>query len=150
MAMDYKWTARVRWVSDMQAAVYTRNNTFAVGQPASFRDRDPHPSAVELLLGALGGDLVNGMGASAKQQGLTIDNMELALSGTLANVLVTVGVIGETGDPHFTDISGTLYVSSDSDEAALQEAWAEALKRSPVANTLKYAATISIELRVAT
>lgn len=149
MATDYTWTARVRWVGDMQAIVYTRNNSFNVGQPASFRDRDPRPSAVELLLGALGGDLVNGMGAASHQRGLTIDAMELALSGTLANVLVTVGVIGETGDPYFNDISGTLYISSDSDEALLKEAWAEALKRSPIANTLKYAATISIELRAA-
>ncbi len=133
----------------MQATAYTRNNAFSVGQPASFRERDPHPSAVELLLGALGGDLVNGMGAASQQRGLAIDGMELALSGTLANVLVTVGVIGETGDPHFSEISGTLFISSDSDEAALHEAWNETLKRSPIANTLKYAATISIELRVA-
>lgn len=147
--MDYKWTTRVRWVGDGQATAYARNNAFGVGQPASFRDRDAFPSAVELLLGALGGDLVNGMGAISKQRGLEIDAMELALSGTLANVLVTVGVIGETGDPHFSEIAGTLFVSSDSDEAALHEAWKETLKRSPIANTLKYAATISIELRVA-
>lgn len=133
----------------MQATVYARNHAFTVGQPASFRERDPHPSAVELLLGALGADLVNSMGETAGKRGLAIDAMELALSGRLANVLVTVGVIGETGEPHFSEIAGTLYVSTDSDGAALQDAWDEALRRSPIANTLKHAATISIELRVA-
>ena len=148
MATDYKWTARVRRVGDMEAIVYARNHAFSVGPPASFRDRDLHPSAVELLLGALGADLVSGLGGEAKRRGLAIDAIELALSGTIANVLVIVGVIGEAGEPCFREIRGTLYVSADADEGALQEAWRETLKRSPVANTLKHAATIDIELRV--
>lgn len=146
--MDYKWTARVRWVGNMEATVYARNHAFTVGQPASFRERDRHPSAVELLLGALGADLVNGLGAEAERRGIALDAIELALSGTLDNALVTVGVIGETGEPCFHEIRGTLYVSADGGEESIQEAWQETLKRSPIANTLKHAATISIELRV--
>lgn len=146
--MDYEWAARVRWVGEMNATVYARNNAFSVGSPASFRERDANPSAVEMLLGALGGDLINGMGGIAKQRGIVIDAMEMALSGTLADVLVIVGVIGETGEPHFSEITGTLYVSSDTDERELRDAWEETLRRSPIANTLKYAAAISIELRV--
>lgn len=132
----------------MQAAAYARNNSFGVGQPVSFRDRDAYPSSVELLLGALGGELVNGLGAEAKKRGLEVDAMEIALSGTVANVLVAVGVIGETGEPHFSEIKGTLYVSSDAEEADIREAWNDTLRRSSIANTLKYAATILIELRV--
>jgi hypothetical protein len=52
----HAWTARVRGTGGNQATAYARNQTFAVCGQASFKEVDPHPSAVEYLLGALGGD----------------------------------------------------------------------------------------------
>ena len=144
----YTWTARVRWVGDLESVVYARNHAFTVGQPASFKETDPHPSAIEYLLGALGGDLTNGFQICASQKGIQIDNMELRLSGRLNNALVYLGVIGEQGDPGFAEITGTLYASADADEAALQEIWQTTLARSPIANTLKHSIRISIELKL--
>lgn len=138
----------MRWLGDAQSTVYARNNSFTVGQPASFKDKDPHPSAVEYLLGALGADLTNGFHSHAKRQGVQIDAMEMSLSGRLADALVYVGVVGETGEPAFREISGTLFVSADAGEEVLREIWDTTLRTSPTANTLKHAATISIELRV--
>ena len=146
--LDYTWTARVRWLGDAQSTVYARNNAFTVGQPASFKDKDPHPSAVEYLLGALGADLTNGFQLRASRRGVQLDAMELSLSGRLENTLVYAGVIGETGEPAFREITGTLFVSSDASEETLLDIWRITLQCSPTANTLKHAATISIELRV--
>lgn len=133
----------------MEATVYARNHSFTVGQPVSFKERDPHPSAIEYLLGALGADLANGFAKEAARQGIVIDAMEMAISGRVENVLVHLGVIGETGEPLVSEVTGTLYVSTDGDENALQAAWQATLQRSPIANTLKHAATIAIELRLA-
>ena len=104
----------MRWLGDAQSTVYVRNNAFTVGQPASFRDKDPHPSAVEYLLGALGADLTNGFQVHASRQGVQIDALEMSLSGSLENALVYAGVIGEVGEPAFREITGTLFVSADS------------------------------------
>lgn len=144
----YTWTARVRWLGDQESTVYARNHAFTVGSPANFGQQDAHPSAVEYLLGALGADLTNGFQAQAARAGITVDALELTLRGYLGNALVVLGVIGETGNPGFQGIAGTLYVSADADEARLQAAWHTTLARSPVYNTLKSAVTLALELRV--
>ena len=100
------------------------------------------------MLGALGADLTNGFHAAADQLGVQIDALEMALSGRLANPLVVLGVIGEAGEPRFVEILGTLYVSAEAGVDLLQEVWRTTLERSPVANTLKHSAVISIELRL--
>jgi hypothetical protein len=65
---NYTWVVRVHRAGHQEAKVYARNHAFTVGQQASFKEADPHPSAVEYLLGALGGDLVNGFQAQANRR----------------------------------------------------------------------------------
>ncbi len=147
-AESYTWKLRIRYVGDGESVAYARNNTFSVGRPASFRQTDPHPSAVEYLLGALGADLTNGFYLYASQLGIQVDALEMSLSGRLRNTLFYLGVIGEDGDPGFGDITGVFYVRADSGEELIRRAWQTTLERSPVANTLKHDVTISIELRI--
>ncbi|MGI8587104.1 MAG: OsmC family protein [Chloroflexia bacterium] len=144
----YTWTARVRWIGDQEATVYIRNHTFIVGPPAGFRQTDAHPSAVEYLLGALGAELTNGFQAQAARAGITVDALELSLSGHLGNALVALGVVGEIGDPGFSRIAGTLYVSADADDTRLPAVWRTTLEQSPICNTLKSAVTLAVELRI--
>jgi hypothetical protein len=144
----HTWTLRVRWVANNQASVYARNNSFTVGKPASFAQTDPHPSAVEYLMGALGADLTNGLEAVAQQRGVAVDALEMTLRGRLKNPLVYLGVIGEQGDPGFAEIEGTLYASSPADEETLQDIWRTTLERSPIANTLKHGVVLRIVLQV--
>ncbi len=106
--MDCTWTDRARWVGPLDTTVYTRTRLFTVGAPASFKPSDPHPSAVESLLGALSGDVLNGFGIEAARAGITVEALELTLAGRLGNPLVYLGVIGETGDPGVRAIRGTL------------------------------------------
>lgn len=145
---DYTWIVRAHSADNQEAKVYARNHAFTVGQQASFKEADPHPSAVEYLLGALGGDLVNGFQAQADRRRVPIDAIELRLSGQLNNPLVHLGVIGEVGHPGFESITGTLYVSTDADESTLQALWQTMLERSPVVNTLQRCVALSLDLRV--
>ena len=146
---DYNWTVRVERVGEQEVKVYSRNNAFVVGQQASFREADPHPSAVEYLLGALGGDLLKGFQVQAARQRVTVDALEMMLSGRLNNVLTHLGVVGEAGHPGVESIRGTLYVSSDADRKVLDEMWQATLERSPLVNTLQRCVTLSLELQVA-
>ena len=143
---EYDWSVRIHHVGDRTARVYARNHALTVGQQASVAPSDEHPSAIELLLGALGADLVVGVAVQARRRGVTLDGLELALSGTLDNVLVHLGVIGETGHPGLSAVTGTLYVSADADEPAMLTLWQEALARSPVYQTLSRCARIDIRV----
>lgn len=145
---DYSWTVRVERVGEQETKAYSRNHAFVVGEQASFRETDPHPSAVEYLLGALGGDLLRGFQLQAARQRVAVDAMELMLSGRLNNPLAYLGVVGETGHPGLESIQGTLYVSADADRSTLEEMWLIALERSPLFNTLRRCVELSLELRV--
>ena len=145
---DYTWTVRVERVGEQEAKVFSRNHVFVVGEQASFRETDPHPSALEYLLGALGGDLVRGFQIQAARQRVDVDALEVMLSGRLNNPLTHLGVVGETGHPGLESIQGTFYVSADADRSALEELWRTALERSPLFNTLRRSVELSLELRV--
>jgi uncharacterized OsmC-like protein len=145
---DYTWTVRVERVGENEAKAYSRNHAFVVGEQASFRESDPQPSAVEYLLGALGGDLLRGFQAQAARRRVAVDALELMLSGRLNNPLAHLGVVGEEGHPGVESIRGTLYVSADADPAAVEEMWQAALERSPLYNTLRRCVAVSVELRV--
>ncbi len=144
----YVWTARVRGTGENEATAYARTQAFALGGQASFKEADPHPSAVEYLLGALGGDLIAGFAEHAARRGIVVDALEASISGRLNNPLVFLGVVGETGHPGFEAISGTLYASTDADEPILREIWQETLARSPLANTLQRCVALSLELQI--
>jgi hypothetical protein len=145
---DYTWTVRVERVGENEAKAYSRNHAFVIGEQASFRESDPQPSAVEYLLGALGGDLLRGFQVQAARRRVAVDALELMLSGRLNNPLTHLGVVGEEGHPGVESIRGTLYVSADAAPAAVEEMWRAALDRSPLFNTLRRCVALSVELRV--
>ena len=60
MDTKYSWVARVRFSGKNEATAYTGTNTFPIGKQASFT-QTVHPTAVDYLLGALGGDLLSGL-----------------------------------------------------------------------------------------
>ena len=157
---DHTWTVRVERVagpaSDTGKAyerrVYARNHTFSVGKQASFEPTDPQPSAVEVLLGALGADVVGGFEAEAARRRVPIDGLEMRLSCRLDNALTHLGVIGEEGHPGIASIQGTLYVTVDADantvDDALDALWRATLERSPLVNTLKRSVELLLDLRI--
>jgi hypothetical protein len=135
-------------MSQHEARAYARASSFSVGSQASLRDRDEHPSAIEMLLGALGADLMHGVAEQARRAGLLVDALEISLTGCLNNPLVQLGVVGEEGHAGLDHIAGTLYVSMDGEEDDVRRIWSVVLARSPLYQTLVRAAHVSIELRM--
>lgn len=144
-AQGYEWRARVRATGPMRSSVYCRNFSFAVGQAASFEEKDAHPSAVEYLLGALGGDLVAGLADECARAELPVDDIELTLRGRLVDVLAHLGLA--EGDPAFARIEVKCFLSTPGDEAVARAAWARALARSPLVATLRK--SVDLDLRLA-
>ena len=153
---DYTWTVRVERVAEpasetgktYERRVYARNHSFSVGKQVSFEPADSQPSAVEVLLGALGADVVAGFEAEAARRRVSLDGVEMRLSGRLDNVLTHLGVIGEQGHPGVASIQGTLYVTADAEPGALDGLWRDTLLRSPLVNTLQRSVELSLDLRV--
>jgi TusA-related sulfurtransferase len=147
-ARRYAWRVRVRAAPEQRAAyVYARNFSWTLGQPASFEEKDAHPSAVEAVLGALAADLASGFATLCRQRGLEIDDLEATASGTLENILVHLGIETQ-GGPGFARIDVTCFVTSPAAGAALREAWQETLVRSPLWQTLKKAALLESRLAI--
>jgi OsmC-like protein len=145
---EFVWSTRLRGVSRDESQAYARTHTFAVGRQASFRDLDRHPSAVELLLGALGGDLLSGWYAEAERAGVVLDGLEVSLSGRLDNPLRHLGVEGEAESAGIATIEGSLYVTADAGREALDALWVRVLERSPLYSTLSRCLALTLELRV--
>jgi hypothetical protein len=141
----FVWTARVRGAGG-GAGVYVRGQSFQVDGQASFAEEDPHPCAVEYLLGALGADLLCGFTSMAERRGVVVDAAEVSLSGRLDNPLVFLGSVGEEGDPGIAAISGTMHVATDATPELVDEIWSNVLARSPLFATLRRAAEVSIAL----
>ncbi|MFN8499281.1 MAG: OsmC family protein [Anaerolineae bacterium] len=145
-AREYVWRVRVRATGPLESTVYCRNFSWRLGQPASFEERDLHPSAVEALLGALAASLCTGFATTAARAGLSVDDIEIATSGKLDNVLALLGL--EDGDPAFSVIEIKGFASTMDDEAAVRAAWDDAVRRSPLVATLDKAATLKIKLTI--
>jgi hypothetical protein len=145
-ARSYEWRLRTRATGHQKSTVYCRNFAWEVGQPASFEERDAHPSAVEYLLGALAASLCTGFATEAARAGLQIDDIEISTSGRLENSLALVG-LGE-GEPAFAGIELKAFISSLDDEAALLAAWERAVQRSPLAATLRKAVALTIKFAI--
>lgn len=145
-ARAHRWQCRVQWAGGLATTVYCRNHSWRIGQPASFDVQDEAPSAVEYVLGALGGCLALGFQVRASRAGVTIEALEIALQGGLDNVLSYLG-LEEGGHSGFAAITGTAYVQAAAEEETLQALWAETLARSPVANSLGRPVALAVPLR---
>ena len=69
---EHLFPVRVQRTAGRIARAYGRGQSFDVGSQASLREADAQPSAVEYVLGALGGDLVCGLERAAEGQGIPL------------------------------------------------------------------------------
>jgi uncharacterized OsmC-like protein len=145
-ARNYEWRLRIRASDHLTSTVYCRNFSFKVGQPASFEERDSHPSAVELMLGSLGGALATAYATDCGRAGLDAEDIEVTVRGTLHNVLAHLGI--EEGDPSLASVTVKCFVSSMDEEARLRAVWQQTVARSPIAATLAKAVELETKLMV--
>jgi len=144
---SHTWSVRVSGVSEKECKVYAGRNTFSIGKQVDFTSDGAHPSAVEILLDALGGDLIDGFRRLAEKSGIKIDAVECVVSGNLGNPLVVLGVVGAEGSPGLETITATVYVSADAAQSDLQEVWRLTLERSPLVRTLERSTKMSLSIQ---
>lgn len=129
---------------DNAARATAGRRQFTIGRPVEFDEASPHVAAIEYALGAVGGELVNGLREFARRRRMIIDDVEAIVTGELANGLAYLEVIGEGGHPSLSRIAVKVFVSTpDPNARALFD---DMVARLPLLNTLRKAAEVEIEL----
>jgi hypothetical protein len=127
------------------ARVSVGRRQFSIGRPLEFDEVSPHVAAIEYALGAVGGEVVNGLRAFADRRRLAIDAVEAVVTGELENGLTYLEVIGEQGQPRIARIHLKVFVAS-ADAAATSALFEHVLDRLPLVCTLRAALALTIEL----
>lgn len=145
-ARDHVWQTRVRWAGGMQAKASVRNHGIALGQPASFDTQDEAPSAIELLLAAVGGAINTGFQWRLSRLGVEVRNLEVVVKGRLADSLVFLGVSPD-GNPGLAALEIAVYLDADADGADFDATLQETLRRCPVTQSLQRGVPLHVQLK---
>jgi hypothetical protein len=127
------------------ARVSVGRRQFSIGRPLELDDMSPRIAAIEYALGAVGGEVVNGLRVFADRRRLAIDAIEAVVTGELENGLTYLEVIGEQGQPRIARIHVKLFVASV-DAAATRTLFQHLLDRLPLVCTLRAAVALTTEL----
>jgi hypothetical protein len=136
---------RVTAPDDDVARVSAGRRQFSIGRPVEFDDASPRVAAIEYALGAVGGEIVNGLRVFAGRRRLAIDAIEAVVTGELENGLTYLEVIGEQGQPKIARIHVKVFVASG-DAAATGALLDHLLDRLPLVCTLRAALDLSVAL----
>jgi hypothetical protein len=127
------------------ARVSVGRRQFSIGRPVEFDEASPHVAALEYALGAVGGEVVNGLREFARRRRLAVDEVEALVTGELQNGLAYLEVIGESGRPRIRRIGIKVFVASV-DHTATRALFDEMIDRLPLISTLREALDLDVEL----
>src|SRR3954464_7342547 len=113
------------------ARVSAGRRHFSIGRPVEFDDASPHVAALEYALGAVGGEVVNGLREFARRRRLAIDAIEALGTGELLGGPAYLEVIGEAGRPRIGRIGIKVFVASV-DDTATRALFDETIARLPL------------------
>ena len=136
---------RVTAPGPADARVSVGRRQFLIGRPVEFDEASPHVAALEYALGAVGGEVVNGLREFARRRRLPIDAVEALVTGELQDALAYLEVIGETGRPRIRRIAVKVFVASV-DDTATRALFDETIERLPLVATLRAALDLDVEL----
>ncbi len=136
---------RVTAPGPADARVSVGRRQFSIGRPVEFDVASPHVAALEYALGAVGGEVVNGLREFARRRRLSIDAVEALVTGELHDALTYLEVIGETGRPRIRRIAIKLFVAA-ADDHATRALFDEMIDRLPLIGTLREAVELDVEL----
>src|SRR3954469_22124578 len=142
---DITVSLRVTAPGPAAARVSVGRRQFSIGRPLEFDEASPHVAALEYALGAVGGEVVNGLREFARRRRLTLDAVEALVTGELQDGLAYLEVIGESGRPRIRRISVKVFVASV-DAAATRALFDELIERLPLVSTLRDAVDLDVEL----
>jgi hypothetical protein len=92
--------------------------------------------------------VVGGFQLLAARRRLAVDDVEARAEAAIANPLAHLGVIGEDGEPRVSRLTLRAYISTFEPQEAIAAVWDEALRRSPLVNTLGRAAELDINFQL--
>ncbi len=144
----YHWTVRVKTREKGESICYVRQHNFLVGNAVSFDTEDESISAMEYVLGAIGGDLISSLKRIAKKKRVALDMIETVVTGELTNPMVYLQVIGEEGFAGLNNVRMKVYISSLDDAEVIEQIWNDALRISPLINTFKKSVQFSLEHKI--
>jgi len=127
------------------ARVSVGRRQFSIGRPVEFDEASPHVAALEYALGAVGGEIVNGLREFARRRRIEIDAIEALVSGDLEQALTYLEVVGETAPPRIARITVKVFVSAP-DETAVRVLFVQLLDRLPLTCTLRATVDVRTEL----
>ncbi len=127
------------------ARVSVGRRQFSIGRPLEFDEASPRVAAIEYALGAVGGEVVQGLRVFADRRRLPIDAIEALVTGELENGLSYLEVIGEQGPPRIARIHVKVFVACG-DAAAIGRLFEHVLDRLPLVCTLRAALALTIDL----
>jgi hypothetical protein len=136
---------RVTAPGPSSARVSVGRRNFSIGRPVEFDDASPHVAALEYALGAVGGEVVNGLREFARRRRVAIEAIEALVTGELEDGLAYLEVIGENGRPRLRRVTIKVFVASV-DETATRALFDETIERLPLVSTLRGALDLEIEL----
>jgi uncharacterized OsmC-like protein len=138
------YTLRVTAPAPEVAHVSVRRQQFVVGRPLELDEASPRIAAVEYVLGAIAGEVVNGLRMAASKRRLAIDQVEAVVTGEVAGEAVYLEVVGESGRPAIVRAHVKIFVASP-DESRLRRVWTELPDRLPLVCTMREAFPIGLE-----
>lgn len=127
------------------ARVSAGRRHFPIGRPVEFDEASPHVAALEYALGAVGGEIVNGLREFARRRRLALDAIEALVTGELRDALAYLEVIGEQGRPRLGRITVRVFVSC-ADEDTIRTLFDGMVGRLPLLSTLRAAIDVDVEL----
>src|SRR3954451_12131354 len=138
---------RVTATTPASARVSAGRRQFSIGRPVEFDDAAAQVSAIEYALGAVGGEIVNGLREFARRRRIEVDAIEALVTGDLDHALTYLEVVGETRPPRLVRIAVKLFASA-TDEAgtAIRVMFPELLDRLPLTCTLRTAVEVTTDL----
>ena len=138
------WSATVRWNGGFRSEASIRHfQPILSDEPGALGGTDTAPNPVEQLLGALGNCLAVGYAANATARGISIENLQITLQGSL-NLESFLGL--SPGHAGFSDIRASVRLESPAPADDLGALHEHVLGTSPVGHTLGAAIPVHIEL----
>lgn len=147
-AREHAWSARVRWSAGLTTRVGLRNHELVLGQPASFDTADAAPSALEVLLGALGAALAAGLAWRLSRAGHALRALEVLVRGRADNILVFLG-LEESGHAGLAGLDVHVYLDADGSADELEALVRESVARCPLVQSLERPVPVRVRWRSA-
>jgi len=140
-------TLRVTTADAEVARVTSRRHQFDIGRPLELDEASPRISAMEYALGAIAGEVVNGLRVFASRHRVEVDGVEAVVTAELEHGLTYLEVVGEAGQPRIARVRLKVFVAT-ADEPGVRRLWSVLMERLPLFCTMRAAFPIDLELAI--